>query len=466
MSKTIPLSKVADNSKLKRSFSWESSGNHSNTSPVSNPTLPGSRHQSPCNDGNNNKTSFENRQLSISKDIESKDWSHLYLTYVELKIQNKVVLSNALRMFRNSLVKDLSAASGNFKDFVGFMQKELCSVKSSHSNSSSDKTFDEYDVEFIGMLGVSLLEKCSASKSFNVGYEVLHVLHTYDIVYFNCGKNFGLYNRDISSSSVALLAVKLCLKTDLGNGLASAFEVLRSSNFATPEDGTNREHVEYRIKLLQQVFHLLLEKGNISDACQIIEHLNVNTSLTTRLYSDVVDCCTKAHRYDEAFKVVKDMESRSLDLNCQSCQSLYQKFLTKCLSEEKDEDAIAALEEMESRSIMLNALSWQKIMKHAEPNTNEFLINMLFERCKSLAVYTSTFSDESPWLCQLGCGYTLIEVKLIIMEHLKQLQHFLQRDAQAIIPFSHIKDFEIILSPSLSEGGRTGAFAQGRQPEY
>jgi hypothetical protein len=67
-----------------------------------------------------------------------------------------------------------------------------------------------------------------------------------------------------------------------------------------------------------------------------------------------------------------------------------------------------------------------------------------------LGVYPATFSTDSPWLCQLDCGYSQLEMKLLIAQHFKQLYQYLVQNTHGTLSLSALRDFEIALFPRLS----------------
>ena len=454
-----PKAAIPDKVKLNRSFSWEPCNN--SEPPLRHSPLPGFHQPSPgSSDSNNNKVNSEFQQR-VEQAIVSKNWSVVYQCYVESKQANKrTVQFSDLRVFRSAFVKDLSVVGSSFNKMVEFLQNERSSEKSSHSDSGNNVSFDEYDLVFLGSLGVSLMEKCLVTKKFDKGYEVLHTLHACSISYFDCGKNFGAYTRDIPPSAVAIIAIKLCMGMSQDDGLLSAMEVLRASNYAMPEDNITPENMEYRIKVLQQVFVQLFDQGNICEAYEIIQHLNGSPNVMVPLYAKVLKHYSSVDDFDQSFDILAEMNENGFDLNIPACQTLYEKFLKLCLRNEQDDEALGALEEMESRGILLNGEIW-KGMLNKELSTNENIINLLFQRGINLGVYPATFSTHTPWLCQLGCGYSQVEVKLVIVRHLKQLYQHLLQTSQGNL--SSLKDFEITLFPRVEGGNMTRKFNEGIQ---
>ena len=454
-----PKATIPDKIKLNRSFSWEPS-NTSKPAQRQSP-LPRFHQPSPVSDNNNNKVS-ESQQY-VEQAVTSKDWSKVYLCYVESKqANNRTVQPSDLRVFRNVFAKDLSVVGSNFNELVEFIHKEKGSVKSSHSDSGNNTPFDEYDLAFFGSLGVSLMEKCLVTKNFDKGYEVLHALHAYNISYFDGGKNFGVYTRDIPPSAVAIIAVKLCMGMSQDDGLLGAVEVLRASNYAMSENNITPDNMEYRIKVLQQVFVQLFDKGNISEAYEIIQHLNASPNVMVSLYIKVLNYYSSIDDYDQSFDILAEMNEIGFDLNIPACQTLYEKFLKLCLTNEQDDEALTALKEMETRGIMWSGKVWKEILNE-ELSTNENVTNLLFQRCLNLGVYPPTFSIETPWLCQLGCGYSRVEIKLVIVQHLKQLYQHLLQNSPSDLSVSTLRDFQITLFPRIEGGGMTQKFNEGIQ---
>ena len=453
-----PKATIPDKIKLNRSFSWEPS-NTSKPAQRQSP-LPRFHQPSPSSDNNNNKVSESHQR--VEQAVTSKDWSKVYLCYVESKqASNRTVQPSDLKVFRNVFAKDLAVVGSNFNELVEFIHKEKGSVKSSHSDSGNNAPFDEYDLAFLGSLGVSLMEKCLVTKKFDKGYEVLHALHAYNISYFDGGKNFGAYTRDIPPSAVAIIAVKLCMGMSQDDGLLGAVEVLRASNYAMPEDNITPDNMEYRIKVLQQVFVQLFDQGNISEAYEIIQHLKASPNVMVSLYVKVLNYYSSIDDYDQSFDILAEMNEIGFDLNIPACQTLYEKFLKLCLTNEQDDEALTALKEMETRGIMLNGKVWKGILNQ-ELSTNENVTNQLFQRCLNLGVYPSTFSVETPWLCQLGCGYSQVEIKLVIVQHLKQLYQHLLQNSPSDVSMSTLRDFQITLFPRI-EGNMTQKFNEGIQ---
>ena len=456
MFQPVPRAKTADQVKLNRSYSWEPSNN--SKPPLRQSPLPACPQPSPGssdsnnnnNNNNNNKVSLESQQR-VSRAVAAKNWSDVYLSYVESKQANeKTVQPWDLRIFRNVFVKDVSAIGTNFSAFVNFVNEEKTSLKCSNSDPGNKSSFDEYDLEFLGSLGVSLMEKCFVAKAFDRGYEVLHTLHSHNISYFDSGKNFGAYTRDIPPSAVAIIAVKLCVGMSHDDGLLGAVEVLRSSNYAMPRDSCNLDNKEYRIHVLQQVFTQLYEKANISEAYEILQNLNASPHIMAPLYVKILNHYSSAADFDQSFDVLAEMNERGYDLNIPACQSVYEKFLKLCLTNGQNDEAITALHEMEDRGITLNVDVWQEILNQEPSITCDVLAAMLFQRCLNQGAYPLTFFTNSPWICQLGCGYSHLEMKYLIIEHLKQLREHLRQGQFAQLSMDDIKDFEITLLPRVS----------------
>ena len=457
-----PKATIPDKIKLNRSFSWEPS-NTSKPAQRQSP-LPRFHQPSPGSDNNNNNNNKVSEfQQRVEQAVTCKDWPIVCLCYVESKqANNRTVQPSDLRVFRNVFAKDLSVVGSNFNKLVEFVQKEKGSLKSSHSDSGNNVPFDEYDLAFFGSLGVSLMEKCLVTKKFDKGYEVLHALHAYNISYFDGGKNFGAYTRDIPPSAVAIIAVKLCMGMSQDEGLLGAVEVLRASNYAMPEDNITPDNMEYRIKVLQQVFVQLFDKGNISEAYEIIQHLNASPNVMVPLYVKVLNYYSSIDDYDQSFDILAEMNDIGFDLNIHPCQTLYEKFLRLCLTNQQDEEALTALKEMETRGIMLSGKVWKGILNR-ELSTNENVTNLLFQRCLNLGLYPPTFSVETPWLCQLGCGYSQVEIKLVIVQHLKQLHQHLLQNCSSDLSISALRDFQITLFPRIEGGNMTQKFNEGIQ---
>ena len=442
-----------DRIKLNRSFSWE---------PVSKPKpllrqspLPRFQQPSPSCDNNNNNSEAQQR---LDQAVTSKDWPELYLWYVEVKQPNHdTVQAVDLKMMQSAFLKDIADVGTNFAEFVEFIYKEKTSVKSSNSGSSNNSPFDQYDIEFLGSLGVSLMEKCQATKRFDKGYEILHTLHAKNINYFDCGKNFGAYTRDIPASAVAIIAVKLCMGMTQENGLLGAVEVLRSSNYAMPEENITPENMEYRIKVLRQLFTQLFDQGNISEACELIQHLKASPNVMVSLYVKVLNHYSSVDDFDQSFDVLTEMYEHGFDLNISASRALYTKFLKLCLTNEQNDEALVSIKEMESRGIMLNGDVWQEILNN-EVFTSKVLADVLFEKCVNLGVYTETFSSETPWLCQLDCCYSQLEMKLLILRHFKQLYKHLLEITHNNITMDTMKDFQITLFPRLSGNSASRKF--------
>lgn len=454
----FPRAATPDKVKLNRSFSWEPTNNSVPQSP-----LPRFQQPNPSSDNNNNNVVYEAQQR-VDRAVTSKDWPEVYLSFVEWKqANNRTVQASDLRIFRNVFLNDVSVVGSNFSEFVDFIHKEKGSVKSSNSGSGNNSLFDHYDIEFLGSLAVSLMEKCLVTKKFDRGYEILHTVHAHNISYFDCGKNFGAYTRDIPPSAVAIIAVKLCTGVSQDDGLLGALEVLRASNYAMPEDNITPENMEYRIKVLQHVFTQLFDQGNISEAYEILQHLKASHNVMVPLYVKVLNYYASVEDFDQSFDVLAEMNENGFDLNIPACQLLYEKFLKLCLTNRQDDEARTTLEEMESRGIMLNGDVWQGILNQEPSITNDILTNMLFQRCLNVDVYPATFSKDTPWLCQLGCGYSQVEVKLLIVRHLKQLRQYLVQNKHSNLSLSTLKDFQIALFPRVSESHGNPKLNEGIQ---
>ena len=450
MFQPVPKATTPDQVKLNRSFSWEPSNNPKPL--LRQSPLPAHQQPSPpsSNDGNNNKVSSEFQQR-VSRDVAAKNWSDVYLDYIESKQANeKTIQDGDLRVFRNAFVKDVSVIGSNFSAFVDFAQEKKSSLKCSNSDPGNNSSFDQYDFEFFGSLGVSLMEKCLVTKAFDKGYEILHTLHAHNISYFDCGKNFGAYIRDIPPSAVAIIAVKLCMGMSQDDGLLGAVEVLRASNYAMPEDSSTPDNMEYRVKVLQQVFAQLCEKANISEAYEILQNLNASPHTMVPLYVKILNHYSSAADFDQSFDVLTEMNERGFDINIPPCQSLYEKFLKLCLTNEQNCEAITALQEMEARGITLNVNVWQEILNQQPSLTSEILASMLFQRCLNLGAYPATFFTDAPWLCQIGCGYSQLEMKFLMIEHLKQLREYLLKGEHTELSIDAIRDFQITLLPRVS----------------
>ncbi|XP_028415253.1 uncharacterized protein LOC114538294 [Dendronephthya gigantea] len=452
---SYPMSNTPVNTKLQRSFSWEPGSNTKVTSSKS--PLPCFQQSSPGsvdNNNNNNKSSSKIQQR-VDECVASRNWKDLHLWYVESKqTNNGTVEANDLRLLRNALTHEITTIGSCFGAFVD--QVREVKEKVSKSDCASPNPFDAYDLQFIGSLGVSLMEKCNVSKRFEEGYEVLHTLHTHNISYFDCGSNFGVYTRDIPPSAVAIIAVKLCIGMSNEGGLLGAVEVLRASNFAMAEENITPASMDHRIKVLQQLFKLLFDQGNITEAYEIVQHLNANPSVTNSLYGKVLEHYADLEDFDQAFSVVNEMHEKRLHLNNSLIQHVYKKFLKLCLANGQDDEAISSMEEMGIRKINFDGEVWQEILSQTVPTTNELLQNMIFHRCRDLGVYPATFFNDTPWLCELSCGYIRVEVKLLIVLHLKQLHQHLQQIAwkQAALSLSALKQFQITIIPRLATGNQ------------
>ena len=411
-----PLADAKTAKKLNRSFSWEPGSNSRPNHRIS--PLPS--FQSPGSDKNNNSQGASEFQQRVERSLASKAWKDVHQCYMEAKRASKSVHASDLKIFRSVFTKDVSTVGSNFSELVNIIHTEDGSVKS--SNSDPDHVLDQYDLEFLGSLGVSLMEKCLVAKKFDRGYEILHALHAHSISYFECGKNFGAYTRDIPPSAVAIIAVKLCMGVPSEDALLGAVEVLRASNYAMPEQEDTTENVEYRIKVLQQLFMQLFDQGDISEAYEVLQHLNASPNVVLPLYAKILLHYSDCDDFDQSFEVVSEMQEQGLDLNTAACQALYEKFLKLCLTNQQDDEALIALNEMEMRDISLKRHTWKETLNYAQQSTSEILSSKLFQKCLQLGVFPETFDKETPWLCQLGCGYSQLEIKLLIVRHLKQLQ--------------------------------------------
>ena len=434
---------------LQRSFSWEP-GTNTKITPSKSP-LPRIQPTSPSAIDNNNNKSSSKSQQRVSDCVVSRNWRDLHLWYVESKqTNNKTVEASDLRILRNAFIQEIATIGSSFGAFVDLIREVKDKV--AKSDYESPNSFDPYDLEFLGSLGVSLMEKCYASKRFDEGYEVLHTLHTHNISYFDCGSNFGAYIKDIPPSAVAVIAVKLCVGMSQEDGLLGAIEVLRASNFAKPEENITPANMEHRIKVLQQLFKQLFDQGSISEAYEIVQHLNAGPSVMISLYGKVLEHYADSEDFDQSFGVINEMHEKRLHLNIAPIHHVYKKFLQLCLTNGQDDEALSAIEEMELRGINFCGEVWQEILSQSVSTTNELLQNVMFQRCCDLGVYPATFFNDTPWLCELSCGYIRLEVKLLILLHLKRLHQHLHQTKPAALSLSTLKPFQITLISRIAAG--------------
>lgn len=452
-----------------RSFSWEPTSNVK-----SNLSDDKVVHQNPTNtnldnDNNNNNASdkaFHDLQHHVETAVKSKEWQQVYAVYAECKGSSSEDLKNKdLQLFRNGFIKDTSAGLGqNFKAFVEFLYKENNSGKSCRSNQSVQDVFDQYDTQFIGAVGVSLMERCLVSKQFDDGYDVLLTLHSHNISYFQSGKNFGAYTKDIPAQNVALIAVKLCLGI-AQHGLLGAMEVLRASNYACGEEGEilSPKEKEYRVKILHQLFTRLFEESHILEALEIVQNLNASPNVSSSMYGAILNHYVASDDFDQSFTVLAEMQEKGLELNVPPCHLLYEKFLKQCVEMQRYNRAMITLKEMESRAIELSGEVLRDILSCLSSGEQGSIVNLLLEKCIGLEVFPKTFSKDTPWLCELACGFSELELRLLIQKHLEQLHEHLLCTSRNNQLIADVQDLEIVLFPRLS-GVKSGiTFTDGIQ---
>ena len=441
-------SPVTEKPKVVRSFSWEP---HSNVKPnLSNGWKADQMNQAIAggDKNNNNGNGLGEFQRRVEMAVKCKEWKTVYACYVKCK--GTSVKGKYLLMFRNGFVKNPGCFGQNFSAFVEFLYKENCTGGSCHSSQSVLDVFDQYDIDFIGALGVSLMEKCLVSKQFDEGYEILLCLHSHNISYFQSGKNFGAYIKDIPPQNVALIAVKLCLGIGQQGGLG-AMEVLRACHYALAKEGecVTPQDKEYRIKVLHQLYVHLFEEGCVLECFEVLQNLDAGANIVDPMYIQVLNHFVAADDFEQSFAVLSKMHEKCVDLNTPPSHLLHEKFLKHCITTHEYDEAANTLKGMESKGISMDGGVLRNILSKLSSTEQHPLANLLFQKCVDLKVYPRTFRQGALWLCELGCGYSHQELKLLICKHLKQLQRHLMSKFTTNQLITAVKDLQVILLPRL-----------------
>lgn len=456
-----------DKKQLGRSFSWEPTSKFKPNTDNHWAIHPNSRINA-GSDNNNNNSGKELPELQhrVEMAVKSKEWQTLYTCYTECKGSNsQPVKSKDLQIFRSGFVNNSSSNIGqNFSAFVEFLSKKNNSGRSSKSSQDVNEVFDQYDIDFIGAVGVSLMQKCQDLKQFEEGYEVLLTLHAHNISYFHSGRNFGAYTMDISPQNVALIAVKLCLGIHQYGGLG-AMEVLRASDYALGNKGEHlsQQDEEYRIKVLSQLFLQLWNEDHIPESLEVIQNLNAGPDVIGPMYLKVLNHYVAQSAFDQSFAVVNEMQEKGMELNCPPCQSLYEKFLRHCVTAHKYDHAAETLDDIESKGISMNGEGLQSVLNMLSSAEQDTLAKPLFEKCSDLGIYPTTFCNDTPWLCELGCSYSQVELRLFIQKHLEQIHNHLLFTRTSDQLVTAVKDFQIVLFPRLSAVTSGVKFSDGIQ---
>lgn len=332
---------------------------------------------------------------------EHQMWEDLGFVYVSMKSETVEFDYSALQAFFHAFETNCPQTLGEC--FEKFSSKIYHHLEQNMPNPEPDRSpsavLDDDDKYFIGQLGVALMNLSYTKQLFLQGYSVLHVLHKYDINYVSYSGEFGVQGRPLTTAQVALTAADICLHLDNtlhSSAHSSALEVLRSTNYALPVDGTilTPEEAEWR----RSVFHAL---------CQ-----HFISSKEFHFVSELLDKVGDSEVFGGG-----------------EIRTLYNAVLRGLIKNSQIDDAAGFLERMEFNHISREPESVRALVNGYGEAGRTQEAKRLFMSGVFAGVYPAIFNPDNPWSVTIFVSFSALEIKLYIERHLTSLQEYIEQKA-------------------------------------
>ncbi|XP_032240135.2 uncharacterized protein LOC5514676 isoform X1 [Nematostella vectensis] len=261
-------------------------------------------------------TNVQFYKARIEKVAEEAEWEDLADIYSEMKAKKVPIEREMLFLFyRAFLMTGAKDVGDAFPVFVSVLDQVV--NEDNESDASAGEVFDTNEQTLIGQLGVALMQECFGLQEFQDGYNILHTLHQYSINYSQYSANFIPNLPPLSPSSVAMLAVEICLSIQ-GPQYDSALEVLRGCNYALPAIGTTLTIREANIRqsLFEKLAAYYLHRERTDEVEELLSNIGDKNLFglihLKKINNNLIRCYLKLGELEKALTISKQMETDNL----------------------------------------------------------------------------------------------------------------------------------------------------------